>query len=197
MVKFVFSEPQKRLTVSAIGKVLLLLNEKKKENEVAAEVTTDGSETTTEMRVAVSYEYDGVWLDTGGLTSEQALAAAAQKQVLGKIEEYDKSEAVNAFLLDGRSVWIDKDTRMGLRQNIADKKALGEECITMWMLGTPITLPCDKAEELMCGLENYAYECFNVTAEHKAEVNAMSDVESVLGYDYTKGYPEKINIKLK
>ena len=103
---------------------------------------------------------------------------------------------MNSFVLDGMAVWIDKDTRMGLRQNIADKVTLGEQNITMWLQGRAITLPCAEAERLMCGLENYAYECFNVTARHKAEVNALKTAEEVLAYDYTKGYPNKIEIKI-
>lgn len=97
-------------------------------------------------------------------------------------------------MLGGKAAWIDKDTRMGLRQNIADKVALGEKDITMWMGETAITLPCETAERIMCRLENYAYECYNVTAAHKKRVAEMETLEKVMGYDYTVGYPEKVRI---
>ena len=183
------------MTVSAVGTVLLLINGKEK-TEISGGMPDENGMVTTETVERKVWEYDGVRLDTGGMTTEAALTAAAQKMVLERITDRDTSEAVNSFVLDGMAVWIDKDTRMGLRQNIADKVTLGEQNITMWLQGRAITLPCAEAERLMCGLENYAYECFNVTARHKAEVNALKTAEEVLAYDYTKGYPNKIEIKI-
>lgn len=81
---------------------------------------------------------------------------------------------------------------MGLRQNIADKMTKGEENIAIWLNGKPITLPCAVAEEMMCNLEDYAYECFNVTAQHKANISKLGTVEDVIGYDYTTCYPQKL-----
>ncbi|WP_297220243.1 DUF4376 domain-containing protein [uncultured Prevotella sp.] len=193
MEKFCFREEQPRVTVSAVGTVLLLINGKEK-TEISDGMPDENGMVTTETVERKVWEYDGVRLDTGGMTTEAALTAAAQKMVLEKITEWDTSEAVNSFVLDGMAVWIDKDTRMGLRQNIADKVTLGEQHISMWLQGRAITLPCAEAERLMCGLENYAYECYCVTARHKAEVNALNTAEEVLAYDYMNGYPDKIEI---
>ena len=193
MEKFCFREEQPRVTVSAVGTVLLLINGKEK-TEISDGMPDENGMVTTETVERKVWEYDGVRLDTGGMTTEAALTAAAQKMVLEKITEWDTSEAVNSFVLDGMAVWIDKDTRMGLRQNIADKVTLGEQHISMWLQGRAITLPCAEAERLMCGLENYAYECYCVTARHKAEVNALNTEEEVLAYDYMNGYPDKIEI---
>lgn len=85
---------------------------------------------------------------------------------------------------------------MGLRQNIADKQALGESNITMWLSDTPITMPCQQADALMCCIENYAYECFNVTASHKAAIARLDTIDEIEAYDYTAGYTDKINIKV-
>lgn len=193
MVKMIFDEEQERLTVSSTGQILLLTNSRKIETPIEPCVSAD-EVTSGTLTTMIQWEYDGVWLYTGGITTEAALTAAAQKMLLEKITEWDTSEAVNSFVLDGMAVWIDKDTRMGLRQNIADKLTLGEQNITMWLQGRAITQPCAEAERLMCGLENYAYECYCVTARHKAEVNALNTAEEVLAYDYTKGYPDKIEI---
>ena len=38
----------------------------------------------------------------------------------------------------------------------------------------------------------YALKCFNATAAHKKAVAELNTVEEVLGYDYTKCYPEKL-----
>ena len=85
---------------------------------------------------------------------------------------------------------------MGLRQNIKDRISLGEENIDMWLDGMKITLPCEKADAFMCNLENYAYECFNVTAAHKKAVEDMVSVEEVEAFDVTADYPKQLEMKL-
>lgn len=125
----------------------------------------------------------------------------AKASKMREIEAYDKSEAVNSFIYAGETIaWTsaddrtpNKSIRMGLRQNIADKMTKGEENITIWLNGKPISLPCAVAEEMMCNLEDYAYECFNVTEQHKARVSELTDIEAVLAYDYTVGYPDKLS----
>ena len=189
MEKMFFSEPQQRVTVGAYGKVLVLLNERK-EKPVGDYMGDD-------MRDAVvpteQYVYDGCWLDTGGMASEQALLVAAQRDVLSAIAAYDASDSVNAFILDGQRGWLDKDTRMGLRQNVADRRVLGRESIVIWVDGKPHSMDLDRAEGFLRALENYAYACKAVTSEHKAKVAAMETIEEVLGYDYREGYPSIIH----
>ena len=189
MEKMFFSEPQQRVTVGAYGKVLVLLNERK-EKPVGDYMGDD-------MRDAVvpteQYVYDGCWLDTGGIASEQALLIAAQREMLSAIAAYDASDSVNAFILDGQRGWLDKDTRMGLRQNVADRRVLGRESIVIWVDGKPHSMDLDRAEGFLRALENYAYACKAVTSEHKAKVAAMETIEEVLGYDYREGYPSIIH----
>lgn len=62
--------------------------------------------------------------------------------------------------------------------------------------GTQIEVNCDKAIYLLSALEMYALECFNVTAAHKKAVAELNTVEEVLGYDYTKGYPEQLRMEV-
>ena len=40
----------------------------------------------------------------------------------------------------------------------------------------------------------YALECYNKTAEHKNNVEALTAIDDIVSYDYTKGYPEKLEI---
>mgnify|MGYP007108811444 FL=1 len=42
----------------------------------------------------------------------------------------------------------------------------------------------------------YADQCFDVTEGHKSDVNDLTTKEEIQNYDYTVGYPEKINITL-
>lgn len=191
MEKMFFSKPQQRVTVGAYGKVLVLLNERK-EKIVSDSVGDD-------MRDAVpteQYAYDGCLLDTDGMASEQALLTAAQREVLSAIESYDASDSVNAFILNGQKVWLDKDTRVGLMNSTSIAKAMGHATTTLWLGEAKLVVDCDKAIQLLSALEMYALECFNVTAAHKKAVNEMTTLEDVLGYDYTGGYPQKLTMEV-
>lgn len=128
----------------------------------------------------------------------------AKEILLAEIDAYDKSSAVNGFYLNGMLIPWSKDDpsspnvdkRMGLRQNIADKVALGEENISIWMKGMSFTMPCAQAEMLMRSIENYAYECFNVTAAHKKAVSELTSIEEVEKYDITAGYPAQLKMEV-
>lgn len=128
----------------------------------------------------------------------------AKEILLAEIDAYDKSSAVNGFYLNGMLIpWSKDDSsspnvdkRMGLRQNIADKVALGEENISIWMKGMSFTMPCAQAEMLMRSIENYAYECFNVTAAHKVAVSELTSIEEVEKYDITAGYPAQLRMEV-
>lgn len=134
--------------------------------------------------------------------SEKLEQAKADK--IAEITGYDTSDKVNGFYLNDTLIpWssddgstLNKDVRMGLRQNIKDKQKLGEVSIDMWLDGMKITLPCEKADAFMCNLENYAYECFNVTAAHKKAVEDMVSVEEIEAFDVTADYPQQLVMKL-
>lgn len=128
----------------------------------------------------------------------------AKEKLIAEIAAYDTSSAVNGFILNGMLIPWSKDDpnspnvdkRMGLRQNIADKIALGEENISIWLKGMSFTMPCAQAEVLMRSIENYAYECFNVTAAHKVAVSELTTIEEVEAYDYKAGYPKMLEMSV-
>ena len=188
MEKYYFDNPQPRLTVGD-GVVLLLINGKE-ETEISGGMPDENGLATTEAVERKVWVYDGVRLETGGMTSEAALTAAAQKMVLAEIEKLDTSSAVNGFILNGERVWLDKATRVGLMNSTSIAKAMGQPTTTLWLGDVKLVVDCDKAIQLLSALEMYALECFNVTAAHKKAVSEMSTVEEVLAYDYTAGYPE-------
>ena len=188
MEKYYFDEAQPRLTVGD-GVVLLLINGKEETENSGGMPDENGLETTEAVKRKV-WVYDGVRLETGGMTSEAALTAAAQKMVLAEIEKHDMSPAVNGFILNGEHVWLDKATRVGLMNSTSIAKAMGQATTTLWLGDVKLVVECDKAIQMLSALEMYALECFNVTAVHKKAVAEMSTVEEVLAYDYTAGYPE-------
>ena len=194
MEKYYFNEAQPRLTVGD-GVVLLLINGKE-ETEISGGMPDENGLATTEAVGRKVWVYDGVRLETGGMTSEAALTAAAQKMVLAEIEKHDTSPSVNGFMLNGQRVWLNKDTRVGLMNSTQIAKAMGKKTTTLWFGGMQIEVNCDKAIQLLSALEMYALECFNVTAAHKKAVAELNTVEDVLGYDYTKGYPEQLKMEV-
>lgn len=148
-------------------------------------------------------EYDLVseeWQERCKATLEKA-----KKEKLAAILAYDTSDKVNGFILNGMLIpWSKNDPnspnvekRMGLRQNIADKVALGEKNISIWLKGMSFTMPCAQAEVLMRSIENYAYECFNVTAAHKKAVSELTTIEEVEAYDYKAGYPKMLEMSVE
>lgn len=194
MEKYYFNEAQPRLTVGD-GVVLLLINGKE-ETEISGGMPNEIGMVTTEAVERKVWVYEGVRLETGGMTSEAALTAAAQKMVLAEIEKHDTSSAVNGFILNGQRVWLDKATRVGLMNSTTIAKAMGQPTTTLWLGDAKLVVECDKAIQLLSALEMYALECFNVTAAHKKAVAEMDTVESVLEYDYTAGYPKMLEMSV-
>ena len=159
---------------------------------------------------------DSTFLDYTIVTSEEKNKAEnsskyegktleeAKEICLNEITAYDTSSSVNGFILNGMLIpWSKNDPnspnvekRMGLRQNIADKVALGEKNISIWLKGMSFTMPCAQAEVLMRSIENYAYECFNVTASHKQAVSELTTIEEVEAYDYKSGYPKMLEMSV-
>lgn len=197
MEKMYFDEPQPKVQISN-KKALVLLNETKEEEERIVP-TEDGKEETEQF---VQYAYDGEWIHC---TKEKDILDACKAKVIEGIANYDDSPAVNTFYLaDTAITWGSKKpnspqkaVRMGLRQNIADAITDGTEAMEIWLNGKAFTFAPQVANDLMRQVENYAYACYNVTAQHKETVQGLATIEEVLEYDYTTGYPSKLRFEYK
>lgn len=191
MEKMFFSEPQQRVTVGAYGKVLVLLNERKEKA-----VGDSMGDETRESVPTEQYVYDGFLLDTGGMASEQALLAAAKREVLSAISTYDASDCVNTLVVNGQRGWLDKATRVGLMNGVSVAKACGMESMSLWIDGREYVMDVARLEELLVKVEVYAMGCYNVTAGHRMAVSGLTTLEDVLGYDFKAGYPEKVSMEI-
>lgn len=128
-----------------------------------------------------------------GLEEEISPLEKAKKSVIKKIDDYDQSSDVNSFFLNGIQVWLNKDTRVGLMNSLTIEKDAGREISTLWFNNICININCDAAIQMLSALELYALSCYNVTAEHKVTVEGLSSFDDVISYDYTTGYPDKLN----
>lgn len=135
--------------------------------------------------------------DIQGLASElkvgdEALLAKVKGYAETLISDYDTSEAVNGFTIGGKQMWLDKATRVGLANSVTIEKNAGREETVLWFGGEQYALPVDTALQMLSALELYALECYNQTQKHLAAVSALETADEVVGYDYTAGYPEKL-----
>ena len=110
--------------------------------------------------------------------------------------EYDNSAEVNSFYLNGKRVWLDKATRVGLFNILNIEKASNTETTTLWFSNTSIEIQVDKAIALLTTVEKYAKQCYDNTQKHYVEINQLESIEDCLQYDITAGYPDILNIKV-
>lgn len=151
---------------------------------------------------------DSTFLDYTIVTSEEKNKAEnsckyegktleeAKEKLIAEITDYDTSDKVNGFMLNGLLVWLDKATRVGLMNSTTIAKASGQETTTLWLGGMKLVVDCDKAIQLLSALEMYALECFNVTASHKQAVSELTTIEEVEAYDYKAGYPKMLEMSV-
>ena len=188
------------VAVEKVGNKMLVRFDAVKDADMDAYSCVEGSVSASEYNEQeVRREYNA-WKQKW---AEKALVLA-KKAKIAEIAAYDTSDKVNGFILNGMLIpWSKNDPnspnvekRMGLRQNIADKVVLGEKNIAIWLKGMSFTMPCAQAEVLMRSIENYAYECFNVTASHKQAVSELTTIEEVDAYDYKAGYPKMLEMSV-
>ena len=126
-----------------------------------------------------------------GLVEERDPLKEARRKVLKAIDQYDSSDAVNSFILNNNTVWLDKNTRVGLQNSISIERDSGRSETALWFNGVKLTVRCTLALQMLSILELYALSCYNKTVEHKNNVQKLSTVEDILNYNYKSGYPEK------
>lgn len=136
------------------------------------------------------------WVENGlnlakGITTEEA-----RSLMLQDITDFDTSENVNSFILNGIPAWLDKETRVGLMNSITIEKAAGLKETTLWLGTKSFTLPVDIAIGFLYQLELYAKQCYNKTAEHKYNISLLDNPNEILEYNYKEGYPEKLSINI-
>lgn len=165
-----------------------------KYNSYLNSVTTDNTGL-AEYDEYLKYVTDTKLMVKRDLEIEAQITLARQKK-LNDISAYDKSDNVNSFSINGQPAWLDRETRMSVYYSTNQEKVEGNVNTTVWLGGMSITLPCDNALAMLSQLEVYAKKCYNRTAEHKAAVMTLSSVEDIEAYDYTTGYPEKLDFTI-
>ena len=161
-------------------------------NRITLYVNIDGEEMQV---ISPSHE---MLLEEGWVVYEKAPLSIEQIKLnkISQVDMHDKSAEVNSFILNGDSVWLNKADRVGLMNSINIEKSAGREVSNLWFNGIKLDVECDTAIQLLASLELYALDCYNVTASHKANIQALNSIEDINLYDYTIGYPEKLKINI-
>lgn len=187
-----FLEKHPLIEYGVLGNTYVYANEQEVEEEYI-DINPDG---TDEKKTRIVYKYDVVDIDRRFKTEDEVIAEL-KKLKNDEITKYDTSSNVNAFSLNGVDVWLDRDTRVSLMNSTTIAKNMAQENTILWLGTVKITVKCDQAIQLLSALEMYALSCFNKTAEHKKNVEALSTINEIVSYDYTVGYPEKLNLVIE
>lgn len=123
----------------------------------------------------------------------QELLDFAKENVIKLIDQYDTSDAVNSFSLGGMDLWVSRADRTTLKVRFESELAAGLTSTTLWYGLIPIPIAdITQGLQMLVALEVYASQCYDTTAAHKAAVMTLDDVEDVIAYDFTQGYPAKL-----
>ena len=184
-----FLERHPLIEYGVLGNTYVYANEQ----EVEEEYTDRNPDGNDEKKTRTVYKYDVVDIDKRFKTEDEVIAEL-KKLKNDEITKYDTSSNVNVFSLNGVDVWLDRDTRVSLMNSTTIAKNMGQENTILWLGTVKIVVKCDQAIQLLSALEMYALSCFNKTAEHRNNVEALSTINEIVSYDYTVGYPEKLNL---
>ena len=124
--------------------------------------------------------------------SDAEKLAAAKAEKLMQIMNYDASPNVEQFTINGTPMWLNHEVRQQIKTSVEAYKATGAETVTKIFDGVEYTFPCETWLQMLAALEVYAAEALNATERHKINVQQMTSVEDVEDYDYTEGYPAKL-----
>lgn len=124
--------------------------------------------------------------------TEEELLERAKKRKKDRIGRFDTSPEVNQFYISDTPMWLDKETRTGLKLRFEAEIAMGKTDTTLWADGVQYPLPLSTGVKMLYALEVYASMCYDQTQAHLAAIDALTTVEEVESYDHTSGYPEKL-----
>ena len=120
----------------------------------------------------------------------------AKADKIKEIEEYDISDNVNSFIVDGEHYWVAKADRVGLMNSTNILKSNNINDAIFWLGHNKYIVPCDDLINMLSQLEIYALNCYYATEAHIVSINAMDNIEDIESYDITKDYPQQLTFNL-
>lgn len=124
--------------------------------------------------------------------SEERQIPLLKEKLKEEIRRYDKSDAVEDFTIDGVHLWLNSDMRAKVRENLETAQHKDEEYVTLRYEGMTFPLAVIVGWQLYYAVLDYARATWDVTEIHLSNVDGLTGVAEILAYDYTTGYPEKL-----
>lgn len=121
----------------------------------------------------------------------------AKEQLKKKIEDYDGSDNVNSFLVNGESAWMTNAERTSYTASVSNAETLNEGTVDLLLNGRVLTLPTASAKTMLAQISRYADKCWMVTQRHLMEAGKLESIEDALGYGYKAGYPERPSFEVR
>ncbi len=121
----------------------------------------------------------------------------AKAQLRRKIEDYDGSDNVNSFLVNGESAWMTNAERTSYTASVSNAETLNEGTVDLLLNGRVLTLPTASAKTMLAQISRYADKCWMVTQRHLMEAGKLESIEDALGYGYKAGYPERPSFEVR
>lgn len=121
----------------------------------------------------------------------------AKSEMTSKIDQYDRSENVNSFSINGISTWLTVEERLNYKQSVEAAKLMRtSEDIAFFVGDYMLNVSIEAAEYMLAQLQGYADECFIVTKMHKIAVGKLETIEEVDGYDFKVNYPKRLEFTI-
>ena len=118
----------------------------------------------------------------------------AKRDKIFEIDKYDNSSEVNSFTINNvLSAWFTPEERANYKNSVDSAKILGIKELSLFIGDKLVTVSVEEAEIMLASIQLYADACFMVTKNHKFKVEDLESIEEVDSYDFTVGYPQKLN----
>lgn len=132
------------------------------------------------------------WMEYEIKYTDEELLDRAKSKKIQEILDYDTSSNVNCFYMSDTEIWLDKETRTGLKLRFEAETNIGMVETSLWYNNIRFTLLTDSAVQMLYLLEIYASQCYDNTQFHIKSVSELTNVDDIENYDYTTGYPNKL-----
>ena len=129
-------------------------------------------------------------------TYEEQLQRAKSNKLM-ELNNYDNSSAINEFVINEElRTWFTPEQRANYKNSIDSAKLLNIESLQLLVDNNLLEIPTYKAEKLLAMIQLYADTCYIVTKQHEQRISQLETLQEVEEYDFTAGYPEKLNFEI-
>ena len=115
-----------------------------------------------------------------------------KNEKLEQLYEYDSSNSVNSFIVNGIEGWFTAAERANFRASIDSANLLNIDTLSFFVGDLEITISTELAATFLAQIQHYADECFMVTKRHEIAIKALNTIEEITNYNFGDGYPSKL-----